>query len=66
MTKFTVWYDETYTYKMGFEAETKEEALELIQAVYQGDLDINELPGFWSKDKGYQIDIDPYTLEEIA
>jgi hypothetical protein len=65
MPKFTFWYSETYTNKGWFEAENEAEARQLLSKVQDGDLDINELPNLGFKDKGYDLEISPETLEEI-
>jgi hypothetical protein len=61
---YTFWYDETYTYKAGFTAESLEEAQKLLAEVFEGETAIEDLPGYWSKDKGYESDYAPETLEE--
>jgi hypothetical protein len=65
MKKYTFWYSETYTYKGGFEAESLEEAKKLLNEVFEGEMSIQELPWFWNKDKGYEADYSPETLEEV-
>lgn len=66
MPEFEVWYSETYTYKAWFSADSKEQAIEMLEAVAQGDLDFeSDLTGFDRKCKGYDLDLDPHTLEEI-
>jgi len=55
MATFEVWYEETYTFKAWFEADSAEEASELINQVEFAELDINALPKFVSKDKGYTL-----------
>jgi hypothetical protein len=64
MKDFTFWYDETYIYKGGFQANSAEEAQELLEQVFSGEKDINDLPGFWNKDKGYESNYDLKTLQE--
>jgi hypothetical protein len=64
MKTYTFWYSEEYTYKAGFQAESLEEATKLINEVFEGDTAIEDLPAFWSKDKGYESDYSPETLEE--
>jgi hypothetical protein len=60
---FEFWYDEVYTYKAWIEADSQEEADELINQVESGDLDINALPKFQNKDKGYTLTIGQLTEE---
>jgi putative SOS response-associated peptidase YedK len=57
MATFEFWYDETYTFKAWFEAESQEEADALIEQVEEGELEITELPKFVNKDKGYELAI---------
>lgn len=64
--QFTFWYSETYTYKAWFEAESIEEARELLDQVWNSDLDMEEdLPKFGNKDKNFELDIDMVSLEEV-
>jgi hypothetical protein len=66
MPEFEIWYSETYTYKAWFSADSKEQAIEVLEAVQQGDLDLeSDLTGFDRKDKGYELDLDPLSVEEI-
>lgn len=53
--RYEFWYDETYTYKAWIEADSAEEASELVNQVEFGELDINALPAFVNKDKGYTL-----------
>lgn len=64
MKEYTFWYSETYTYKAGFKAENLEEATKLVNEVFEGERAIEDLPEFWNKDKGYEADYSPETLEE--
>ena len=64
--QFTFWYSEPYTYKAWFEADSIEEARELLDQVYTADLDMEEdLPKFGNKDKDFTLDIDMVSLEEV-
>lgn len=60
---YEFWYDEVYTYKAWIQAESQEQADELINQVEMADLDINALPGFINKDKGYTLTIGMLTEE---
>ena len=62
---FSFWYDETYTYKGYIKADSEEEARKIIEQVQLGEIGINDLPNFDCKDKGYQLDIDTGTLEDL-
>lgn len=55
MAVYEVWYDETYTFKAWFEADSAEEASELVNQVEFGELEITDLPAFVNKDKGYTL-----------
>jgi hypothetical protein len=65
MPEFEIWYSETYTYKAWFSADSKEQAIEMLEAVYKGETCLDDLTGFGHKDKGYDLDIDPLAVEEI-
>ena len=66
MPEFEIWYSETYTYKAWFTADSKEQAIELLESVQQGDIDLeSDLTGFSRKDKGYELDLEPLSVEEI-
>lgn len=63
---FTFWYSETYTYKAWFEAESIEEARELLDQVWNSDLGMEgDLPKFGNKDKNFELEIATETLEEV-
>lgn len=64
MTDYSVWYSDTYTYKGYFTADNKEHALELLNKVEMGEIQMDELPEFAFKDKNYELEIAPGTLEE--
>jgi hypothetical protein len=63
--EFSFWYDETYTYKGYITADSEEEARKVIEQVQLGEISINDLPSFQCKDKGYFLEIDPGTLEDL-
>jgi hypothetical protein len=62
MPDFEFWYNEEYTYKAWFTAESKEEAERLMALVEAGELDFDDLPEFGKKDKNYEINIDPIVM----
>ena len=64
MPDYSVWYSDTYTYKGYFTADNKEQALELLNKVEMGEILMEQLPKFAFKDKGYELEIDPGTLQE--
>ena len=65
MATFSFWYSETYTNKGFFEADSEEQAQELLGKVQYGELGLEDLPSWGFKDKGYDFEAEPSTLEEI-
>jgi hypothetical protein len=57
MAQYEFWYSESYDYKAWFTAENQDEANALLEKVENGDLDINALPNFQNKDKGYELQL---------
>jgi hypothetical protein len=64
MATFEFWYSETIDSKGWFEADSLEHAKELIEKVREFEIDVEELPEFFSKEKGNERQID--TPEQIA
>ena len=65
MPDYSFWYTESYDYKGWFTADDMEHACELLDKVMEGELNIEQLPNWGNKDKGYEIELSPETLEEI-
>jgi hypothetical protein len=66
MATYSVWYDEIYTYKAYIEADSVEHLNELLDKVdVDCELELTELPKFFSKDKNYSLEIDRNTIEEV-
>lgn len=65
MPTYEIWYSESYTYKAWFDADSKEEAVNLLEQVQNGELMIDDLPEFGNKDKGYELDFAPSEVEEL-
>ena len=65
MATFTFWYTEDATMKGYFDAESVEEATELLRQARDGEIAVEDLPAFFEKCKGQDIQIDTNTLEEI-
>lgn len=65
MATFEIWYSETYTYKAWFNADDKEAALAMLEQVRDGEADLEELPNFGNKDKGYELELDIASVEEL-
>jgi hypothetical protein len=64
MKDYTFWYSDTSTYKAGFQAKNAAEAERLWEDVFvHGSKTLEELPGFWNKHKGSDIESEP--IEEI-
>lgn len=63
--QFTFWYSETYTYKGWFEAESEEQARTFLSRVEDAEWEMSDLPEFGFKDKGYELEIDLGTVEEV-
>lgn len=57
MATYEFWYDETYTHKAWIEADSQEEADELINRVEESEIEIVDLPKFRNKDKNYTLTI---------
>jgi hypothetical protein len=66
METYEIWYDEVYTYKAWFTADSKEQAQELLERVESGEIEIDSLDNFVSKDKGHEIQIGQTTLNLIG
>ena len=65
MPTYTFWYSETYTNKGWFTADNLEHAKKLLEEIEQGEASFDELTDWGYKDKGYDLDIDPVSIEEI-
>jgi hypothetical protein len=65
MPTYEIWYDETYTYKAWFTADSKEHAKELLGLVQDGQAEFDSLDDFESKDKGYELEIELSTITDI-
>lgn len=64
MPNYSIWYSETYTNKGYFTAENEEEAIKLLTKVNMGEIIMDELPNFAFKDKGYELELEPETVED--
>jgi hypothetical protein len=65
MATFTVWFSQTDTSKAWFEAESKEQALALLEKLNSGEIDHTQLDNLSIKLKEVELEFDPYTLEQI-
>jgi hypothetical protein len=57
MPKFYFDYEEIYTFRGWFDADTQEQADQILQTVEDQALDFGYLPNFHAKDKGYFLEI---------
>lgn len=64
MPTFSFWYDESSTYKAWFEAESLEQAEELLRQVQDGENMFEDLPSVLEKHKGGSLEIAISTLEQ--
>jgi hypothetical protein len=64
MPTYEFWYDETNTYKAWITADSLEQAKELVNKVQDGNLEMEDLPGFENRSKAYELLID--TVEEMG
>jgi hypothetical protein len=65
MPTYEIWYDETYTYKAWFTADSEEHARKLLNEIEEAEAEWDSLKDFQSKDKGYQLEIELSTINEI-
>lgn len=65
MPTYEIWYDETYTYKAWFTADSEEQAKELLSLIQDGQAEFDSLDDFQSKDKGYELQIELSTTNLI-
>lgn len=52
------WYAEEIVNKAYFTAKSKEEGEELLRQLNDGEISIDDLPNFYSKNKNYEVTID--------
>jgi hypothetical protein len=56
MTKrYSFWYSEVQTFKGYFNAENEQEANEMLKLVNTGDISLDDLSGFQTKIKEYEL-----------
>jgi hypothetical protein len=63
MPVYEFWYDETNTFKAWITADSLEQAEELVNKVQDGNLEMEDLPGFENRSKAYELLID--TVEQM-
>ena len=65
MATYEIWYNEVETFKAYFEAETEEEARELMSNVENGIIDYTDIEGWESRAKDYHLDVGLDTLKQL-
>ena len=64
MTKrYSFWYSEVQTFKGYFNAENQQEADEMLKLLNDGDISLEDLSGFQTKTKEYELIAEPAELE---
>jgi hypothetical protein len=53
--RYSFWYSEVQTYKGYFNAENEDEANEMLKLVNTGDISLEDLSGFQTKIKEYEL-----------
>jgi hypothetical protein len=66
MKEYSFWYSETYTFKGWFEAESLEQARELLDQVQLAEVDLTDLVGFGFKDKAFDLEVDLSSVEDVS
>lgn len=64
MKRYTVWLDVTETWKAYFEAEDLEQAKQIVQQLNTFELDVDDVPSYFEKNKGIEKQYAVETLEE--
>jgi hypothetical protein len=57
--KYSFWYSEVQTNKGYFVAENEQEANEMLKLVNDGDISLDDLSGFHSKSKEFELIAEP-------
>jgi hypothetical protein len=65
MPQYTIWFSETYTNKGWYNADNLEQAKEIANKLELGEITFDDLQGWGYKDKGYELDVDTVSVEEI-
>jgi hypothetical protein len=66
MKEFSFWYSETYTFKGWFQAESEEQARTFLARVEDGEWELEELLEFQKRGKGYELELDEGSLEDVS
>jgi hypothetical protein len=61
--RYTFWFNVEEAWKASFVADSLEHATELLEMVENGDMNTDELPKYWEKNKGLESVIDTNSLE---
>lgn len=62
---FVVWFDVVETHKAYFVADSEEQALEMLKQVNGYDLNVDDLPEVFVKNKGIEVEVDLNSIEEV-
>lgn len=65
MPRFTVWLSQTDTHKAWFDADSTEQAIEILEKLNTGEIDQTELTNLGMSLKNVEVVYDPYTLEAV-
>jgi len=65
MPRFTVWFSQTDTSKAWFDADSTEQAIEILEKLNTGEIDQTELTNLGIKLKNVELVYDPFTLEAV-
>ena len=60
---YTFWHNVEEAWKASFVADSLEHAQELLEMVENGDMNLVDLPKYWEKNKGLDLQIDTNSLE---
>lgn len=66
MRLYSIWFSETDTYKMFFQAKNLEEAQKLINKIRSGEINTTDLPEMEKVGKSFEEDYVMESLEELG
>ena len=66
LKEFVFWYTEEETLKAGFEAESLEEAEQLLRRLQAGEIGFDDFQGLWQKPKDNGLYVGFDTLQEVG
>jgi hypothetical protein len=65
MPRFTVWLTQADTSKAWFDADSTEQAIEILEKLNSGEMSQTELTNLGMKLKNVEVVFDPFTLEAV-